>query len=424
MNSDAPPSVSMADTGDWKDMNRVPPGRNRGLIVILGALMAFGPLSIDLYLPSFPLIAQAFRVSAAEVELSLASFFIGLALGQPMYGPLADRLGRRPAVLLGLALYCLASIACALTPSLPLLIVARFVQALGACAGIVVARAVVRDRFESTESAKIFSLLMLVMGAAPILAPLIGGMVSRLAGWRALFALLAAAGLSCWIAVFRMLPETRKAQPVRLGSLRVLRDKEFLSYALAGGLAQAGMFAYIAGSSFVFIEFFGIPAHHFGWVFGSNAAALIASSQLNRRLLAGRDVRWVLRRAFVALALAGSLLALAGYVRGGFWAVAAPLWFYVGILGMTYPNTTALALEGQGAQAGAASAWLGTLQFSLAAVAAWMVSHLHDGSAFAMSVVVGACGVSALTVFRVAERGAGPPMRLEAQKLWDSRSDS
>ncbi|MEJ7713545.1 MAG: MFS transporter [Pyrinomonadaceae bacterium] len=179
---------------------------------------------------------------------------------------------------------------------------------------MVVTRAVVRDRFEAKESAQVFSMLMLVMGAAPILAPLIGGAVSQFAGWRALFGLLTAASLICWVAVFRVLPETRHVSSERLRSLHVLRDREFLGHALAGGLAQAGMFAYIAGSSFVFIEFFGIPSHHFGWVFGTNAAALIASSQFNRRLLLRREMKWVLRRAFLALALAGSLLALAGYL--------------------------------------------------------------------------------------------------------------
>ncbi|MDQ3252354.1 MAG: multidrug effflux MFS transporter [Acidobacteriota bacterium] len=374
--------------------------RDRMLILILGALMAFGPLSIDLYLPSFPLIAASFSVSPARVELSLASFFVGLALGQLLYGPLSDRLGRRPAVLLGLGVYAIASMACAFAQSLEFLITARFIQALGACAGIVVTRAVVRDRFGAKESARVFSMLMLVMGAAPILAPLIGGAVSRFAGWRALFGLLAAASLICWVAVFRVLPETRRVNPERARSLQVLRDRVFLGHALAGGLAYAGMFAYITGSSFVFIELFGIPSHHFGWVFGTNAVALIASSQFNRRLLQSREMNWVLRRAFLALALAGSLLALAGYLGSGFWGVAVPLWAYVGILGMTYPNTTAVALQGQGAQAGAASAWLGTIQFSLAAGAAWMVSWLHDGSALAMSTVVGGCGISSLMVYR------------------------
>jgi len=286
--------------------------RDRILILILGALMAFGPLSIDLYLPSFPLIAARFSVSPARVELSLASFFIGLALGQLLYGPLSDRLGRRPTVLLGLSIYAIASMACAFAQSLEFLIIARFIQAIGACAGIVVTRAVVLDRFDAKESARVFSMLMLVMGAAPILAPLIGGAVSQFAGWRALFGMLAVTSLICLVAVFRLLPETRHISSEIPGSFQVLRDRGFVGHALSGGLAYAGMFAYITGSSFVFIEVFGIPSHHFGWVFGTNAAALIASSQLNRKLLLKREVKWVLRRAFLSLALAGSFLAVGG----------------------------------------------------------------------------------------------------------------
>lgn len=308
-------------------------------------------------------------------------------------------------MLLGLGVYAIASTGCALAQSLEFLIAARFIQALGACAGIVVDRAVVRDRFEAKEAARVFSTLMLVMGAAPILAPLIGGAVSQFAGWRALFWLLAASSLICWIAVFRLLPETLRVSSEIPRSLDIWRDREFVGHALAGGLAYAGMFAYITGSSFVFIELFGIPSHHFGWVFGTNAAALIASSQFNRRLLRRREVKWVLRRAFLALALAGSLLALAGYLGLGFWGLAVPLWGYVGILGMTHPNTTAMALRGQGPQAGAAAAWLGTLQFSLAAGAAWMVGQLHDGSALAMTTVVGGCGISSFVVYRVVDHG-------------------
>jgi predicted MFS family arabinose efflux permease len=169
--------------------------------------------------------------------------------------------------------------ACAFTQSLELLIAARFIQALGACAGIVVARAVVRDRFEAHESARVLSMLMLVMGAAPILASLIGGAVSQVIGWRVLFGLLAAGSLICWVVVFRLMPETRRVGSEKPRLLQAVRDRGFVGHALAGGLAYAGMFAYITGSPFVFIELFGIPSHHFGWVFGTNAAALIASSQ-------------------------------------------------------------------------------------------------------------------------------------------------
>lgn len=381
------------------------PEADRFLILILGVLTALGPLSIDLYLPAFPLIATDFSASPAGVELSLASFFMGLALGQLLSGLLSDRLGRRPTVLLGLSVYAIASTACAGAQSLEFLITARFTQALGACAAIVVARAVVRDRFRAQESARVFSMLMLVMGIAPILAPLVGGVVSQLAGWRALFVLLTANSLLCLAAVFKLLPETRPTSVETSRIFQVLRDRAFVGYALAGGLAYAGMFAYITGSSFVFMDLFGISSRRFGFVFGTNAAGLIAGSQLNRRLLLKHEMKCVLRRAFMALAVAGSLLALAGCFGFGFWGVAVPLWAYVGILGMTYPNTTALALQNQGAQAGTASACLGTIQFSFAAGAAWMVSRLHDGSALAMSTVVGGCGIFAFLIHLVLVHG-------------------
>jgi DHA1 family bicyclomycin/chloramphenicol resistance-like MFS transporter len=377
-----------------------PVNRDRPLIMVLGSLMALGPLSIDLYLPSFPLIAVSLAVAPTSVELSLAAFFSGFALGQPVYGRLADRWGRRPIVLFGLSLYVVASLACAGAQSLAVLVTARFIQALGGCAGIVVARAVVRDRYETQEAARVFSLLMLVMGVAPILAPLLGGAISQAAGWRALFVVLAVTGVICWGAVFKMLPETVRSATASGPWFSVFQDRAFVRYALAGGVAYAGMFAYITGAAFVFIGVFGIPAQHFGWVFSANAAALITSSQCNRWLLRRYDVKVVLRWAFPALALAGVLLALAGTMGAGVWAVAVPLWVYVGILGMTYPNTTALALQHQGAQSGAAAAWLGAFQFALAAGAAWMVSQLHDGSAQAMTTVVGLCGVSALMLYR------------------------
>jgi MFS transporter, DHA1 family, multidrug resistance protein len=386
-------------------MNKV---ADRTLLTILAALMAFGPLSIDMYLPAFASIAADFAVATARVELSLASFFIGLAAGQLLHGSLADRFGRRPVVLLGLGAYVAACVACALAPSVEFLIGARFIQALAACAGIVVSRAVVRDKFEAREAARVFSMLMLVMGVAPILAPAVGSLVSAVAGWRSLFGLLAILGLLAAGAVYFKLPETRVPSSTKPSVLSVLADRSFLRNALAGGTAYAGMFAYITGAPFVFIERFGLSPQQFGLLFGANALALIASSQLNRRLLLRWDMQWILRWAFPALAVAGTLLAASAYFGAGFWGVAVPLWFYVGILGLTYPNTTAIAMQAHAANAGAASAWLGTTQFTVAACAAALVSRLHDGSALAMSGVVGGCAVASCLLFYVRKRQVRP----------------
>ena len=385
----------------------------RTLLVILAALMAFGPLSIDMYLPAFTSIAADFAVSTARVELSLAAFFVGLALGQLLHGSLSDRFGRRPVVLAGLGFYVVACAACALAPSVEFLIGARFVQALAACAGIVVSRAVVRDKFEPREAARVFSMLMLVMGVAPILAPAVGSVVTAIAGWRAVFGLLAIFGVVAACAVFRKLQETRQPGLAKPAVLRVLADRSFVRNAFAGGTAYAGMFAYITGAPFVFIAGFGLSPQQFGLLFGANALALIASSQLNRRLLVRWDMQRILRWAFPALAVAGALLAASAYFRWGFWGIAVPLWLYVGILGMTYPNTTASAMQAHAANAGAASAWLGTIQFTVAACAAALVSRLHDGSALAMAGVVGGCAVSSCLVFCLRKPQAG--QRIQAQ---------
>ena len=250
-------------------------------------------MSVDMYLPSLPTIAADFGVTPAATQWTLTSFFIGMAFGQAVYGPLADRYGRKPPLYGGLLVYIVASVGCALAANAPILIAARFVQAVGGCAGIVIARAVVRDRFDAHSSARIYSLLMLVMGLAPILAPLLGGWVLFFTHWRMIFLILALFGLGCLLAVWRYLPETRlSAAPLPSGigpTLRVytdlLRDRAFLGYVLSGGFAQAGMFAYITGSPHVFIELYGVSAQAYGWFFGLNALGLIASSQINRCLL-------------------------------------------------------------------------------------------------------------------------------------------
>lgn len=264
-------------------------------VLLLGALTAFGPLSIDMYLPAFPEMAAALGVPQGRIELSLASFFIGMALGQLVYGPVTDRFGRKKPLYAGLAIYVLASAACAQALSADSLIFFRFLQALGACAGIVVSRAMVRDLFDHREGAQVFSLLMLVMGVAPILAPLAGGYILLFAGWQAIFWSLTAISAVICVFVALYLPETRKPDPsVRFSRSfhtyrDILRDRDFLGYTLTAGFAQSGLFAYITGSSYVFIEYYGVAAHHFGWFFGANACGLIAASQVNA---------WLLRRSW------------------------------------------------------------------------------------------------------------------------------
>lgn len=372
------------------------------LVVILASLTAFAPLSIDMYLPAFPQIAADFGVAVARVELSLATFFIGLAIGQLLYGTLTDRFGRKKPLYAGLATYFLASLACAFAPNIESLIVLRFFQALGACAGIVIARAMVRDLFDHRESARVFSLQLLVMGLAPILAPLVGGYVTIYFGWHAIFAIVAGVGAICFAAVYFFLPETREPNPdVRMRDAfsvyaRILTDRSFTGFALSSALAQAGMFAYITGSPYVFIELFGVPASNYGWIFGSNALGLIALSQLNGRLVKSFDPTAILKVVLTLTALFGLALIFAGVLNLGFWPVAIPIFLYVASLGMIAPNANAGALAGQSQNAGSASALIGTLQFTLAAIASAVVSSAGNGSTIPMTATIGVCGLAAL----------------------------
>lgn len=372
-------------------------------LLILGALSAFGPLAIDFYLPSFPTLAREFATDVEHVQLSLAAYFIGISLGQLFYGPIADRYGRRIPLLIGVALFTAASFACALAPSLDWLIAARFVQALGGCAGMVINRAVVRDLCDPLASAKVFSQLVLVMGLAPILAPLGGGLLLDTLGWPWIFHSLALFAGLCLLAVWLWLPETRPQhmQPAPLsgafGQYRaLLGNASFMGYSLAGGVAMAGMFAYIAGSPFVFIELYGVPAEHYGWLFGSNAAGFVLMAQVNARLVRrGGPALWLRRMVLVYLSSGVCLLVLAALQLASLWPLLIPMFICVASLGCVLPNATACAMAGQGPHAGSASGFLGSLQFTVAAAASALVAYLHDGTALPMALVIACCGAIA-----------------------------
>ncbi|MDD2060244.1 multidrug effflux MFS transporter [Pseudomonas sp. GD03860] len=385
---------------------------NLRTILILGALSAFGPLAIDFYLPGFPAMALAFGTDEKHIQTTLAAYFLGLSIGQLAYGPVADRFGRRIPLLVGVTLFTLASVACAFAPNLDALIVARFVQALGGCAGMVLSRAIVSDKCDAVASAKVFSQLMLVMGLAPILAPMLGGVMVNLYGWQSIFLALTVFSALCTLAVAMGLPESLPANQPRQplsGALRqygrLLKDRIFLGHALTGGIAIAGMFAYIAGSPFVFIKLYGVPAEHYGWLFGSNAAGFILVAQVNARLLAKRGPAFLLARTvWVYLGAGLSLLAVTALHPAALWPLLIPLFVCVASLGCIIPNASACAMSGQGARAGSASALLGCIQFSVAAGAAALVGVLHDGSAVPMALVISLCGLAACAVAMATRR--------------------
>ncbi|ROQ47861.1 multidrug effflux MFS transporter [Pseudomonas putida] len=385
---------------------------NLRTILILGALSAFGPLAIDFYLPGFPAMALAFATDEKHIQTTLAAYFLGLSLGQLAYGPVADRFGRRIPLLVGVILFTLASLACAFAPSLDALIAARFVQALGGCAGMVLSRAIVSDKCDAVASAKVFSQLMLVMGLAPILAPMLGGVLVNLYGWQSIFLALTLFSAGCTLAVALGLPESlpsnQPRQPLS-GALRqygrLLKDRVFMGHALTGGIAIAGMFAYIAGSPFVFIKLYGVPAEHYGWLFGSNAAGFILVAQVNARLLAKRGPAFLLARTvWVYLAAGLVLLGISALHTQALWPLLVPLFVCIASLGCIIPNASACAMSGQGARAGSASALLGCVQFSVAAGAAALVGVLHDGSALPMALVISLCGAAAVGVAMLTRR--------------------
>lgn len=376
--------------------------------LILGALSAIAPLSIDMYLPGLPALERNFAVDAAAGQQTLAAFFVGLAIGQLFYGPLADRYGRRLPLLLGLAVYTLASVGCALAASIESLAAWRFLEAIGGSAAMVVSRAVVRDLFDRQESARMFSVLMLIMGVAPILAPLAGGYVVVWSGWRMIFWVLAAFGILCVLTVALKLQETIPANAPRpqlrfalAEYLALLRDRRFMGYTLSGGFAQAGMFAYISGSPFVFIDLFGVAADHYGWLFGINAVGIIGGSQVNRYLLSRHESDRLLAGANAMNLACGILvLAMAWSNALGLAGILVPLFFYIAALGFTFPNASAGALAPFPDNAGGASALLGGMQFGIAALASMAVSVLHDGTALPMASVIAGCGLMAFIAHR------------------------
>jgi DHA1 family bicyclomycin/chloramphenicol resistance-like MFS transporter len=368
-----------------------------GLVVLLGSLTAMGPVAIDMYLPSLPAIAAGLHASAGEAQATVSTFLAGMAVGQLFYGPASDRLGRRPPILLGVVIYVAASIACALAVSPAMLIGGRFVQALGACAGGVVSRAVVRDRFGHTETARMLSLLMLIMGLAPILAPLLGGVLLGVGGWRLNFWFMVAFGVAVGLAGLLRLKETRSEETTAHAAtetptqayLALMREPRLVGYALAGALNGATLFTYIASSPDLLIKTYGIPPAAFGWVFGLNAVGVIGSNQVNRYLLRRRTPDQVLAKASV-LAVGAALLLLIAAVTGvgERWSVLPLLLLVLSTYGFMQGNTMAGALNVDPRRAGAISAVMGAVSFGAGALASAAAGVLHDGTPRPMAVVM------------------------------------
>ncbi|MFF9121830.1 multidrug effflux MFS transporter [Streptomyces sp. NPDC014889] len=387
--------------------------RRAGLLVtlILGGLTATPPLAMDMYLPSLPEVTRSLHAPAATVQLTLTACLAGMALGQMVVGPMSDRWGRRRPLLAGLAVYVLATALCAFAPNVETLVAFRLAQGLSGAAGIVIARAVVRDLYDGVAMARFFSTLMLISGVAPIVAPLIGGQILRVTDWRGVFVVLTVVGALLAVVVWTRLPET--LPPARrhgggvgetLGSMRrLLADRAFTGYLLAGGFAFAALFAYIAASPFVIQEIYGASPQTYSLLFGLNSVGLVIVGQVNGRVLVGRvrlDRVLAVGLLVVILAATGLLLMATGvFGHVGLAPVAAALFVLMSAMGVTLPNTQALALMRTREHAGSASALLGTSSFLIGAVASPLVGIAGEHTAVPMALVQLVAALVALACF-------------------------
>jgi DHA1 family bicyclomycin/chloramphenicol resistance-like MFS transporter len=375
--------------------------------LILGGLSAFPPLSIDMYIPALPRMTADLHADNATLQFTLTGFIMGLALGQLVAGPISDSAGRRKPLLVGLVVYIASSVLCALSPSAGLLIAARCLQALGAASAIVIARAIVRDLFSGREMTKFFSMLMLVSGLGPILAPVIGGQILRLTTWRGVFVVLIVFGSLLLIATAFALPEPlppHNRRPARLVStLRTYRgllaDRAFLGYALAGGLAFGGLFAYISASSFVLQDCYGLSPQEFSLVFGANGVGIVLAGQLNGRLVSHFSERRLLAAGLLLATLGGVGLLLTAAFSLPLPVLLVPLLCQVASVGMVTPNSSSLGLAEQPGNAGSASALQGVMQFAIGGLATPLVGLGGMTTALPMGVVMASFAVAALILF-------------------------
>jgi MFS transporter, DHA1 family, multidrug resistance protein len=370
--------------------------------LVLGGFVAIGPLTIDMYLPALPTITRELETTSSAVQLTLTGTLVGLALGQLVLGPVSDALGRKRPLLAGTALHVLASLLVLVAPNLAVLGALRVLQGVGTAAGAVIAIAIVRDLFDGRAAATMLSRLFLVLGAAPVLAPTLGGELLRFTSWRGIFAVLAVYGVLMIVVGARSLPETlpperRQSSGVR-GTLRGYRglfhDRAYVGLVLVAGLTMAGLFSYVSGSAFVYQGEFGLDEQQFGLLFGAGAVWLIAATQLNPLLLRRWSPQQLLVAGTVAGAVAGgALVLLAATSTGGLWAVAGSLWVVLFACGLALPNAPALALSRHGEAAGTAAALLGAVQFGVGAVVSPVVGLLGNDA-----VAIGAVVVTALAL--------------------------
>jgi len=383
------------------------------LILILGSLTALSPFSIDMYLPGFPVIAKDLATSVSRVSLSLSGFFIGISLGQLLYGPLLDRFGRKGPLYIGLSVYILASIGCAFSHSIGALIALRFIQALGSCAATVVSVTLVRDLFPVNENAKVFALLILVLGASPMIAPTAGGYIVSSLGWHAVFIVLTVIGVLIFLCCIFWLPAgnapdtslSLKPGPITRSFLSVFLTPQFYTYCLTGGIAFTGLFAYVAGSPIVFMNVYGVSQKSYGWIFAMLSIGFIGSSQLNNFFLKkynSQQILNVILPVYVAISLLFILASQMGWLDLPL--IIVFLFLLLSCVGIANPNTAALTLAPFSKNAGTASSLMGAIQMGLGSLISVFISLFEKPSVTPLCIAFLASSVLSLVVLKLGLR--------------------
>jgi DHA1 family bicyclomycin/chloramphenicol resistance-like MFS transporter len=393
------------------------------LVLILGTLTALSPFSIDMYLPAFQDIARALHTTPSQVGQSLSSFFIGLATGQLIYGPLMDRFGRKRPLYFGLSLYIVASVGCFLSTSVEMLIIIRAFQAIGSCAAGVASVAMVRDIFPVKDNAKVFALLFLVLGASPLIAPTTGSYLADAFGWQSVFIVLLGIAVMILVAVIFTLPESYepdasyslKPGPIINNFLQVIREPQFYTYAIAGSIAFCGLFAYVAGSPLVFMGVFHLSKKGYGLLFAGLSVGFVGANQVNSLLIKRFKSEQIVRAALTTQVILGVLFWV-GTLNGwyGLPGVITMTFLVLSCVGLTNPNTSALSMAPFSKNAGVASALLGTMQLGLGAAASFAVSIFSDKSAMPMAGIMAVSSVIALTVLLTGRRNIVNKVEVDA----------
>lgn len=374
------------------------------LYLLLGALGGLTPLAIDMYLPAIPALARELGTTIDGAQLTVSAFLAGFAVGQLFYGPMADSFGRKPVIIAGLIMFALASVGCALAETLPQLLLFRVLQAAGGAAGAVVVNALLRDMFEKEAFSRAMSFVILVMTLAPLAAPILGGYITAHGSWQAIFWLLVVVSLAVAVLMMVSIPETlspERRQPLQLGRVvgnygQVLKSRPAMGYVLCGAFASAGMFSFLSGSPYVYIEYFGVPTQHYGWLFGLNVLLMMVVTFANSKLVRGIGSEHMLRHGLMILPVAGIALvvcSLTGF--GGLWGVVIPVMFYVGHISLVGANAMTGLLSHFSQAAGTAAALAGTLRFGIGALAGALVNLVPPTSPLPMALNIAGCGILA-----------------------------